>query len=105
MNQKVATMNISLPAMLRQRLQEKLDRLGYGSASEYVRELIRGDLMREEIEKVDALLLEGIHSGPATPMTERDWKELRRVASRPPTKRRHAQAHARPSPKRAARSR
>lgn len=105
MRQKVATMNISLPATLRQRLAERLERLGYGSASEYVRELIRGDLMREAIEKVDALLLEGIHSGPATPMTERDWKELRRAASRPPTKPRHAQAHARPAPKRPARSR
>lgn len=105
MRQKVATMNISLPATLRQRLEEKLGRLGYGSASEYVRELIRGDLMREAIEKVDALLLEGIHSGRATPMTDSDWKELRSIAGRPPTARRHAKARTHPAPKRPARSR
>lgn len=82
-------MNISLPAALRTQLEKKLARDSYSSASEYVRELVRRDLQHEAIEKVDTLLLEGLKSGPATPMTKGDWQDLRRIASRPP-KRRHA---------------
>lgn len=104
MRQKLATMNISLPAALRAQLEKKLTRHAYSSASEYVRELVRRDLQREAIEKVDALLIEGLNSGPATPMTEGDWQDLRRIASRPP-KRRHANTRARPTPRRKARSR
>jgi antitoxin ParD1/3/4 len=65
-------MNISLPATLRDQLEQKLTHHAYSTASEYVRELIRKDLQREAIEKVDTLLLEGIHSGPAVPMTDHD---------------------------------
>ncbi len=104
MRQKLATMNISLPAALRAQLEKKLVRHAYSSASEYVRELVRRDLQREAIEKVDALLLEGLNSGPATPMTKSDWQDLRRIASRPP-KRRHADTRARPTARRKARSR
>lgn len=82
-------MNISLPATLRAQLEKKLARHSYGSASEYVRELVRRDLQREAIENVDALLLEGMKSGPATPMTDDDWQGLRNIARRP-SKRRHA---------------
>jgi len=103
MRQKLATMNISLPATLRDQLEQKLARHAYSSASEYVRELVRRDLQREAIEKVDALLLDGLRSGPATPMTEADWQDLRRVASQP--KRRHAAPRTRSTPRRKARSR
>jgi antitoxin ParD1/3/4 len=103
MRQKLATMNISLPAALRTQLEKKLARHSYSSASEYVRELVRRDLQREAIEKVDTLLLEGLKSGPATPMTENDWQGLRRIASRPP-KRRHA-TRTPPTPRRKTRSR
>jgi Arc/MetJ-type ribon-helix-helix transcriptional regulator len=41
MRQKLATMNISLPAALRDQLEQKLARHAYSSASEYVRELVR----------------------------------------------------------------
>jgi len=103
MRQKLATMNISLPAALRTQLEKKLARHSYSSASEYVRELVRRDLQREAIEKVDALLLEGLKSGPATPMTEGDWQDLRRIATRP-SKRRHA-TNTPSTPRRKARSR
>jgi antitoxin ParD1/3/4 len=85
MKQKVVTMNISLPATLRGALEKKLERQSYGTASEYVRDLIRKDLQREAIAQVDELLLEGINSGPATPMTDEDWQELRTLAGRRPS--------------------
>lgn len=102
MKQKVVTMNISLPAPLRSELEKKLKRQSYGTASEYVRELIRKDLQREAIEQVDALLLEGLHSGPATPMTDRDWQELRTLAGRKPSLRHASKKTGTPS-RRAAR--
>jgi antitoxin ParD1/3/4 len=104
MKQKTATMNISLPATLRDQLEQKLTRHAYSTASEYVRELIRKDLQREAIEKVDTLLLEGIHSGPAVPMTDHDWQELRTLAGRTPSLR-HDTKKTGAAPRRAARSR
>jgi antitoxin ParD1/3/4 len=85
MKQKVVTMNVSLPAPLRGALEKKLERHSYGTASEYVRDLIRKDLQREAIAQVDDLLLDGLHSGPATPMTDQDWQELRTLAGRRPS--------------------
>ena len=78
MKAKTATMNISLPTPLRDQLEKKVQRLGsYGSTSEYVRDLIRRDLQREAIEKVDALLLEGLQSGSPVAVTDRWWKARR----------------------------
>jgi len=102
MKQKVVTMNVSLPAPLRTELEKKLKRQSYGTASEYVRELIRKDLQREAIAQVDELLLEGIHSGPAVPMTDHDWQELRKLAGRRPSLR-HATKKTGAAPRRAAR--
>lgn len=101
MKQKVVTMNISLPANLRGALEKKLARRSYGTASEYVRDLIRKDLQREAIAQVDELLLEGIHSGPATPMTDQDWHELRTLAGRRPSAP-HGAKKTRSTPRRAA---
>ena len=68
-------MNVSLPAPLRAELEKKLTRQSYGTASEYVRELIRKDLQREAIAKVDEMLLEGLHSGEPIPITPQWWKQ------------------------------
>ncbi|HEX7407310.1 MAG TPA: type II toxin-antitoxin system ParD family antitoxin [Candidatus Binatia bacterium] len=77
MKPRVATMNVSLPAPLRARLDEKVQKLGsYGSTSEYVRELIRRDLQRDAIAHVDALLAEGLAS-PTEPVNAAWWKARR----------------------------
>ncbi len=55
-------MNISLSTDLRNFVDEKLARDRYGSASEYVRELIRADLRREARDRIDQLFLEGLAS-------------------------------------------
>ena len=56
------TMNISLPDSMRAFVDERLDGDGYGSASEYVRELIRSDQKRVEQEKLEKLLLKRLES-------------------------------------------
>jgi antitoxin ParD1/3/4 len=88
MKQKVVTMNISLPANLREALEKKLERQAYGTASEYVRELIRKDLQREAIAQVDELLLEGLHSGEPVPITPEWWAERHAALTKSPSHRR-----------------
>lgn len=56
------TMNISLPDSMKSFVDERLANECYGSASEYVRELIRSDQRRIEQEKLERLLLERLHS-------------------------------------------
>jgi antitoxin ParD1/3/4 len=55
------TMNISLPDSLKSFVDEQVSTRGYGSSSEYVRELIRRDLDRQHLR---GLLLEGADSAP-----------------------------------------
>ena len=58
----MSTMNISLPDSLKSFVDEQVARRGYGTSSEYVRELIRADQERQRLRQ---LLLDGAAS-PAT---------------------------------------
>ena len=57
----MTTMNISLPDTLKDFVDEQVTGRGYGSSSEYVRELIRKD---QDRQKLRGLLLEGANSPP-----------------------------------------
>lgn len=54
-------MNISLPDTLKSFVDEQVSRRGYGTSSEYVRELIRKDQDRLQLR---ALLLAGAATAP-----------------------------------------
>jgi antitoxin ParD1/3/4 len=82
MRQDITTLNISLPKKLRAKVERKIAREAYGSASEYVRDLIRKDLSSEAIAKVDELLLQGLHSGPGQPVTKKWWRERMAVIAK-----------------------
>lgn len=58
----MTTMNISLPDSLKEFVDEQVANRGYGTSSEYVRELIRKDSDRLSFR---SLLLEGAASNPA----------------------------------------
>jgi antitoxin ParD1/3/4 len=58
-------------------VQERVASGGYGNTSEYVRDLIRAEQKQRAKAELEALLLEGINSGPATEMTAEDWEQLR----------------------------
>jgi antitoxin ParD1/3/4 len=60
----MSTMNISLPDTLKSFVDEQVRQRGYGTSSEYVRELIRKDQDRLNLRN---LLLAGAASGPAAP--------------------------------------
>lgn len=60
----MSTMNISLPDTLKSFVDEQVSQRGYGTSSEYVRELIRKDQDRQQLR---SLLLAGASSAPAAP--------------------------------------
>jgi antitoxin ParD1/3/4 len=55
----MTTMNVSLPDALKSFVDEQVEKRGYSTSSEYVRELIRADQDREKLRN---LLLEGAAS-------------------------------------------
>lgn len=61
---EMSTMNISLPASLKAFVDEQVANRGYGTSSEYVRDLIRKD---QDLLRLRNLLLEGAASPPAAP--------------------------------------
>ena len=70
----MSTMNISLPDTLKSFVDEQVSQRGYGTSSEYVRELIRKDQERLQLR---SLLLAGAASSPAAPADARYFEGLR----------------------------
>jgi antitoxin ParD1/3/4 len=70
----MSTMNISLPETLKSFVDEQVSQRGYGTSSEYVRELIRKDQDRMQLR---GLLLAGAASAPAAPADAGYFEGLR----------------------------
>ena len=71
----MGTMNISLPDSMRSFVDKQVSTRGYGTSSEYVRELIRRDQDRQRLRE---LLLEGVASAPTAPVDVRYFEGLRK---------------------------
>ena len=70
----MSTMNISLPDTLKDFVDEQVSQRGYGTSSEYVRELIRKDQDRSHLRD---LLLAGAQSKPGAEVTPAYFDQLR----------------------------
>ena len=70
------TLNISLPEPLRTYIDHLVARGGYGTASEYVRELIRADHQRRSQDEIELMLLEGLDS-EAVPLNDANRRAIR----------------------------
>lgn len=70
----MSTMNISLPDTLKAFVDEQVNQRGYGTSSEYVRELIRKDQDRQHLR---GLLLAGAGSAPTAPVDSDYFDALR----------------------------
>jgi antitoxin ParD1/3/4 len=78
----MSTMNISLPDSLKSFVDEQVSARGFGSSSEYVRELIRKDQDRLQLR---SLLLAGAGSSVSAPADAAYFASLReRVQHRTP---------------------
>jgi antitoxin ParD1/3/4 len=74
----MATMNISLPDAMKEFVEAQAAKQGFGSVSEYLRAIIRDVQKRQPKQDLKEKLLEGLRSGPATPMTAKDWDQIER---------------------------
>ena len=68
-------LTVSLPSSLATYLQEQLAAGPYNTADDYIQALIQQDKARKE--HLEPLILEGLASGDATPMTATDWDDIR----------------------------
>lgn len=68
---------ISLPKEQRIYVEEQIRLGSYGNASEYFSLLVQQDRKRQAKERLETMLIEGLESGPAEPMTAQDWEEIR----------------------------
>lgn len=73
-------MNVSLPLGLKAFVDEQVCSRGYGTSSEYIRELIRKD---RETQRLRALLLDGAASAPTEPADATYFDALRERVRRP----------------------
>ena len=69
--------NISVPESMKEFIEDEVSSGGYGTASEYVRELVRDAKKQKEEERIEKLLLEALESGPASPLTKKDWEAIK----------------------------
>ena len=73
------TMNISLPEQLRGFVDAQVNGGSYGSASEFVRELIRNEQRRQAQSSLALFIQAGIDSGNKGEWTPDQFKALRKT--------------------------
>src|SRR5215472_4918502 len=76
----MATLTISLPDHLKALIDAEVAAKGYRSPGEYIGLLIQKAHLEKHREKIEQLLLDGLNSGPATPLTRQDWKDIEEEA-------------------------
>lgn len=73
-------MNIALPEAMRTYVSGRVDSGHYGNTSEYIRDLIRRDQRAQRMQRLRALVEDGLSSGPAQADTPEDWDEIYAIA-------------------------
>ena len=70
-----SSMNISLPEPLREWVNRQVQLRGFGTASEFVRDMLRREREKSLFAQIDRSLAEAMKS-PSTEMTDRDWSNI-----------------------------
>ena len=73
----MTSLNISLPATLKDHVEDQVKEGGYSTPSEYVRSLLREDRKRCAEAKLETVLLEGLNSGEPIEITPEYWERKR----------------------------
>jgi antitoxin ParD1/3/4 len=76
---KMTTMNISLPNAMKIFVDEQVTQRGYGTSSEYLRELIRKEQERDALRE---LLVAGASARPVQEVNAQYFDELRKKAKK-----------------------
>ena len=75
----MATMNISIPEQMRNWVDDRIRSGLYANNSDYIRDLIRKDQLRNrQIAVVQSAISDGISSGPSEPLNTARIKQLAR---------------------------
>lgn len=75
------TMSFALPESMREYIDERVRTGQFGNTSEYLRDLIRQDQAAQADARLRALIVEGLESGPAQPLTRSRLASLRERAA------------------------
>jgi antitoxin ParD1/3/4 len=73
-------MNVSLPPALRAWIDQQVRRSGFGTASEFIRHLVRQAKARDAA--LEDSLITAMNEGPLVSMTDADWKSIREEGDR-----------------------
>ena len=73
---------VSLPGSLKQFIDGLVAEGEFKDLSEHLQTLIDRDRQARAKARIEALLIEGLDSGPSTPMTPEDWDEIERGGQR-----------------------
>ena len=73
-------MNLSLPGDMKRWVDEQVKAGGYGTASEYLRDLLRRARERELRRRLDQTLAQVVESGASIVMDEQDFSSIRKAA-------------------------
>ena len=73
----MTTVSLSLPEDLQNFLNQQIAAGGYGTASDYISNLLRQEQERAERKRLEALLLEGLDSGEPLEVDEAWWSDKR----------------------------
>ena len=75
---KVTSLNVSLPESLKAFVEEQVANGGYVSASEFIRQLLReASEIRTRRDQLERLLAEGLESGDPMEVTADYWAQKR----------------------------
>ncbi len=72
-----STINISIPESMKADVDEIIASEGYGNTSEFFRDLVRRYLRERRERRLEDLLVEGLQSGDATPLTKNDLLSIK----------------------------
>ena len=67
------TIHISLPEPLIELAKAKTEEGRFSNMSDYIRSLIREDARRRDEQKLEQMLLDGIHSGRGMTVGSKEW--------------------------------
>ena len=79
MAQETENMSISLPKELKELVRARVAEDHYGTPSDYLRSLIREDLKKRDLERLETLLLEGLRSGKGVTVGTKEWQKLKKT--------------------------